>query len=82
MLERQEPISGRFRLQQRLHRGGMSDVYRAYDELLQCYVAIKLVSNDQPESRQRLLSEIQTFNSNSPSFKWKYESAFFSASQA
>src|SRR5258708_1461379 len=46
MLELQEPISGRYRLQQRLCRGGMSDVYLAYDELMQREVAIKLVNID------------------------------------
>jgi serine/threonine-protein kinase len=40
----------------------MSDVYLAYDELLQQEVAIKLVSNHQPESKQRLQSEIQTLS--------------------
>lgn len=62
MLEFQEPISGHYRLQQCLHRGSMSDVYLAYDELLQREVAIKLVSNDRPESRQRLQNEIQTLS--------------------
>jgi|GEM_PF-6914740 len=40
MLELQEPISGRYRLQQRLCRGGMSDVYLACDELMQREVAL------------------------------------------
>ncbi len=62
MLEFQEPIAGHYRLQQCLHRGSMSDVYLAYDELLQREVAIKLVSNDRPESRQRLQNEIQTLS--------------------
>jgi serine/threonine protein kinase len=38
----------------------MSDVYLAYDERLQHEVAIKLVSNDQSESTQRLQHEIHT----------------------
>jgi serine/threonine protein kinase len=38
----------------------MSAVYLGYDELLQHEVAIKLVSNDQPESTQRLQHEIHT----------------------
>ena len=62
MLEFQESISERYHLQQRLHHSVMSEVYLAYDELLQHEVAIKLVSNDQPESKQRLLSEIQTLS--------------------
>jgi serine/threonine protein kinase len=60
MLYLQEPISERYRLQQHLHHGMMSDVYLAYDEHLQCNVVMKLVSNDQTESRLRLQSEIQT----------------------
>src|SRR5690348_12114228 len=59
MLNLQEPISERYYLLQHLHHGMMSDVYLAYDEHLQCDVAIKLVSNYQPESRLRLQSEIQ-----------------------
>ncbi len=62
MLEFQEPIAGRYHLQQCLHHGGMSEVCLAYDELLQHEVAIKLVCDDQPESRQRLQSEIQTLS--------------------
>jgi len=53
-------ISERYRLQQHLHHGMMSDVYLAYDEHLHCNVVFKLVSNDQTESRLRLQSEIQT----------------------
>jgi serine/threonine protein kinase len=53
-------ISERYRLQQHLHHGMMSDVYLASDEHLHCNVVFKLVSNDQTESRLRLQSEIQT----------------------
>src|SRR5690348_15727912 len=60
MLNFHEPVSGRYRLQQCLRRGSMSAVYLASDELLQHEVAIKLVSNDQAESKQRLQSEIRT----------------------
>jgi serine/threonine protein kinase len=62
MLELQEPISGRYRLQHRLRRGGMSDVYLAYDELQQLDVAIKLVSSDDPDCMQRLQREVQTMS--------------------
>ncbi len=62
MLDLQEPISERYHLQQRLHHGFMSDVYLAYDQHLQCDVVIKLVCNNQTESRLRLQSEIQTLN--------------------
>lgn len=60
MLNLHEPVSGNYRLQQCLRRGRISDVYLAYAERLQHQVAIKLVSNDQLESKQRLQSEIQT----------------------
>ena len=59
MLEMQELISGRYRLQQRLYRGGMSNVHPAYDELIHRDVAIKLVSSDNPENIHRLHREIQ-----------------------
>src|SRR5260221_8687443 len=59
MLELQEPISGRYRLQQRLCRGGMSDVYLAYDELMQREVAIKLVNIDYTEHTLLLTPELQ-----------------------
>ena len=62
MLDLQEPISERYHIQQLLHHGFMSDVYRAYDQHLQCDVAIKLVCNDQTESRLRLQSEILTLS--------------------
>ena len=62
MLNLQEPISERYYLQQHLHHGMMSDVYLAFDEHLQCDVAIKMVSNYQPESRLRLQCEIQTLS--------------------
>src|SRR6516225_9061386 len=62
MLNFHEPISERYHLQRCVHHGSMSDVYLAYDERLQHEVAIKLVSNHQPESKQRLQSEIQTLS--------------------
>ncbi len=63
MLEPQEPLSGRYRLQHRLRRGGMSDVYLAHDELLDRDVAIKLVDdNDNDDCIQSLHREVQTMN--------------------
>ncbi len=59
MLELQEPIAGRYRLQQRLRRGGMSEVYLGYDELMHRDVAVKLVSSDDADSIQRLHREVQ-----------------------
>jgi serine/threonine protein kinase len=62
MLELQEPIAGRYRLQQRLRRGGMSLVYLGYDELMHSDVAIKLVSSDDADSIQRLHREVQAMS--------------------
>lgn len=62
MLELQEPIAERYRLQQRLRRGGMSDVYLAYDELMHREVAIKLVSSDDGDRIQRLHREVQAMS--------------------
>ena len=63
MLELQDLIAGRYLIQSHLHHGYMSDVYHAYDQHLQCDVAIKLVCHDQTESRLRLHSEIQALSS-------------------
>jgi serine/threonine protein kinase len=62
MLEPQESFAGRYRLQQRLRRGGMSDVYLAYDELMYREVAIKLVSSDDGDRIQRLNREVQAMS--------------------
>lgn len=59
MLRVQELFSNRYLIQRHLHHGNLSDVYHAYDQHLQCDVAIKVVYHDQPEARQRLHSEIQ-----------------------
>ncbi|WP_239491857.1 serine/threonine-protein kinase [Luteitalea sp. TBR-22] len=52
---------GRFRVDSMLGRGGMGEVYRAFDPTLQRTVAIKTVRPDllTPESRARLLREAQ-----------------------
>ena len=63
MLGPQERIAERYLIQHHLHHGYMSDVYHAYDQHLQCDVAIKLVCYDQTESRLRLQSEIRTMSS-------------------
>ena len=63
MLELQDLIADRYLILSHLHHGYMSDVYHAYDQHLQCDVAIKLVCHDQTESRLRLHSEIQALSS-------------------
>ncbi len=39
-------LNGRFRLEERVGSGGMSTVYRAFDETLERWVAIKLLTRD------------------------------------
>jgi hypothetical protein len=39
-------LSGRFRLEERVGAGGMSTVYRAFDETLERWVAIKILQKD------------------------------------
>ena len=63
MLQLQDLIAERYLIRSRLHHGYMSDVYHAYDQHLQCDVAIKLVYHDQTESRLRLHSEILALSS-------------------
>ncbi|MFG2060755.1 serine/threonine-protein kinase [Micromonospora sp. NPDC048871] len=43
-------LDGRYRLEQRIGVGGMSEVWRAHDTVLDRPVAVKLVSPDQPDS--------------------------------
>lgn len=50
-------ISDRYRLLKRLRRGGMSEVFLALDEKTQQQVAIKIVTNCDPEYVQRLQRE-------------------------
>ncbi|BCJ56637.1 serine/threonine-protein kinase [Micromonospora endophytica] len=42
-------LDGRYRLEQRIGLGGMSEVWRAHDEVLDREVAVKLLSPGQPE---------------------------------
>src|SRR6266446_6314287 len=48
---------GRYRLTRRLGRGGMSEVYLAYDELMNRDVAIKVVSSSHVEYIERFQRE-------------------------
>lgn len=50
-------LAGRYRLQQALGHGGMSDVYRATDETGGPPVAVKLVRSTDPELARRLTQE-------------------------
>src|ERR1700674_5059253 len=52
-------ISKRFRLLKRLRRGGMSEVFLAFDEKAQQQVAIKLVTGNDSDCMKRLQSEVR-----------------------
>lgn len=54
-----ELLDGRYRLGTLLGRGGMSDVFRAVDEVNQTDVAIKIVRSPDREYAQRLAQEAQ-----------------------
>jgi len=47
-------LSGRFRLEERVGSGGMSTVYRAFDETLERLVAIKLLHSDMSSDPDQL----------------------------
>src|SRR6185503_2733816 len=61
----QEPVfspgavfAGRYRMITRLGRGGMGEVWRADDLVLECPVALKLIESNSPEGRDRILREV------------------------
>ena len=56
-------LDGRYRLEQRIGVGGMSEVWRAHDTVLDRPVAVKLVSPDQPDgaaSVERIRAEARS----------------------
>jgi serine/threonine-protein kinase len=60
--EKQQVLSGRYRLMERLGGGGMSVVWRAYDEVLDRYVAVKVLATGQTDRlwpRERIRREAQ-----------------------
>ena len=59
MLQSQIIIINRYQLQHLLRRGGMSEVYLAYDIEMQREVAIKLASSDNPDCFKRLQREVR-----------------------
>lgn len=62
MLQSQAIILNRYQLQHLLRRGGMSEVYLAYDVEMQREVAIKLVSSDNPDCFKRLQREVRVLS--------------------
>ncbi len=54
-----EVFAGRYRMIARIGRGGMGDVWRADDLVLEAPVALKLVHAASPSDRSRLLREVR-----------------------
>jgi serine/threonine protein kinase len=54
-------LAGRYRLSERIGRGGMADVYSAQDEILGRQVAVKVFRTDHPgaDDRQRVDAEVR-----------------------
>ena len=54
-----EVFAGRYRMIARIGRGGMGDVWRADDLVLQTEVALKMIVSTTVESRNRILNEVR-----------------------
>jgi serine/threonine-protein kinase len=53
-------LGGRYRIDALIGRGGMSDVYRGMDVVLQRQVAIKILTDRSEDLRKRFLREAQS----------------------
>jgi len=53
-------LGGRYRIDALIGRGGMSDVYRGQDVMLQRQVAIKILTDRSDDLRKRFLREAQS----------------------
>lgn len=56
-MQRDELLAGRYRLLERLGSGGMSAVHRAYDEVLERDVAVKVLVGSDANARKRIRAE-------------------------
>ncbi|MGW3793546.1 serine/threonine-protein kinase, partial [Micromonospora arida] len=56
-MQRDQLLAGRYRLLERLGSGGMSAVHRAYDEVLERDVAVKVMVASDTNARQRIRGE-------------------------
>jgi serine/threonine-protein kinase len=56
----QKLLGGRYRIEALIGRGGMSDVYRGTDTMLQRQVAIKILTDRSEDLRKRFLREAQS----------------------
>ncbi|MGI5524263.1 serine/threonine-protein kinase [Micromonospora sp. CA-259024] len=59
-MQRDQLLAGRYRLLERLGSGGMSAVNRAYDEVLERDVAVKVLVASDDNARQRIRAEAKT----------------------
>jgi hypothetical protein len=57
VVQRHQLLAGRYRLLERLGSGGMSAVYRAYDEVLERDVAVKVLVASDSNARRRIRAE-------------------------
>ena len=57
VVQRDQLLAGRYRLLERLGSGGMSAVHRAYDEVLERDVAVKVLVASDTNARQRIRGE-------------------------
>ncbi|MEU8421641.1 serine/threonine-protein kinase [Micromonospora sp. NPDC048835] len=56
-MQRDQLLAGRYRLLERLGSGGMSAVHRAYDEVLERDVAVKVLVGSDTDARRRIRGE-------------------------
>ncbi|GAB3951632.1 hypothetical protein GCM10027614_53930 [Micromonospora vulcania] len=57
VVQRDQLLAGRYRLLERLGSGGMSAVHRAYDEVLERDVAVKVLVASDANARLRIRAE-------------------------
>jgi serine/threonine protein kinase len=72
----QKLLGGRYRIDALIGRGGMSDVYRGMDVVLQRQVAIKILTDRSEDLRKRFLREAQSMaRLNHPNIVGVYDAA-------
>ena len=54
-----EVFAGRYRMVERIGRGGMGDVWRATDLVLDTEVALKVIESSSPAARERIFTEVR-----------------------